>query len=156
MTTHEDDAFSFVGIDEIYDYFELSIKSLQSDASYEWYKKLQTALSKNKSNSYDNTPEVRILKVIAAIGVINDSSVLVANKKTITSVINLPKDIVANSIDALCEKKILKYSGSYDRYDFFDSSIYDVDKMIAEESVLIKDERVVKTLKVITKYSFWN
>lgn len=146
LTTHEDDAFSFVGIDEIYDYFELSIKSLQSDASYEWYKKLQTALSKNKSNSYDNTPEVRILKVIATIGVINDSSVLVANKKTITSVINLPKDIVANSIDALCEKKILKYSGSYDRYDFFDSSIYDVDKMIAEESVLVKDERVIKTL----------
>lgn len=146
LTTHEDDAFSFVGIDEIYDYFELSIKSLQSDASYEWYKKLQTALSKNKSNSYDNTPEVRILKVIAAIGVINDSSVLVSNKKTITSVINLPKDIVSNAIDALCEKKIIKYSGSYDRYDFFDSSIYDVDKMISEESILIKEERVVKTL----------
>ena len=146
LTTHEDDAFAFVGIDEIYDYFELSIKSLQSDSSYEWYKKLQTALSKNKSNTYDNTPEVKILKVIAAVGVINDSSVLVANKKTITSVINLPKDIVSNAIDALCEKKILKYSGSYDRYDFFDSSIYDVDKMISEESVLIKDERVVKTL----------
>jgi len=146
LTTHEDDTFSFVGIDEIYDYFELSIKSLQSDTSYEWYKKLQTALSKNKSNTYDNTPEVKILKVIATIGVINDSSVLVANKKTITSVINLPKDIISNSIDALCEKKILKYSGSYDRYDFFDSSIYDVDKMISEESVLIKDERVVKTL----------
>lgn len=146
LTTHEDDEFSFVGIDEIYDYFELSIKSLQSDASYEWYKKLQMALSKNKSNAYDCTPEVRILKVIATIGVINDSSVLVANKKTITSVINLPKDIVSNVIDALCEKKILKYSGSYDRYDFFDSSIYDVDKMISEESVLIKDEAIVKTL----------
>lgn len=146
LTTHEDDTFSFVGIDEIYDYFELSIKSLQSDASYEWYKKLQTALSKNKSNTSDNTPEVRILKVIATIGVINDSSVLVANKKTITSVINLPKDIVSNSIEALCEKKILKYSGSYDRYDFFDSSIYDVEKMIFEESALIKDETIVKTL----------
>jgi len=146
LTTHEDDEFSFVGIDEIYDYFEVSIKSLQSDASYEWYKNLQTALSKNKSSTYDCTPEVKILKVIAAIGVINDSSVLVANKKTITSVINLPKDIVSNAIDALCEKKILKYSGSYDRYDFFDSSIYDVDKMISEESVLIKDEAIVKTL----------
>ncbi len=146
LTTHEDDIFSFVGIDEIYDYFELSIKSLQSDESYEWYKKLQTALSKNRSSTYDNTPEVKILKVIATIGVINDSSVLVANKKTITSVINLPKDIISNSIDALCEKKILKYSGSYDRYDFFDSSIYDVDKMISEESIVIKDERVVKTL----------
>ena len=146
LNTHDTDKFSFVGIDDIYDYFEVSIKSLQSDDSYEWYKNLQTALSKNKSNAYENTPEVRILKVIATIGVINDSSVLTANKKTITSVINLPKDIVSNAIDALCEKKILKYSGSYDRYDFFDSSIYDVDKMISEESALINDEAIVKTL----------
>ncbi len=146
LNSHNDDDFSFVGIDDIYDYFEVSIKSLQSDASYEWYKNLQTALSKNKSKSQDNTPEVRILKVITAIGVINDSSVLTANKKTITSVINLPKDIVSNAIEALCEKRILKYSGSYDRYDFFDSSIYDVEKMILEESSLIKDEAIVKTL----------
>ncbi len=146
LCSHDDENFSFVGIDDIYNYFEVSIKSLQSDVSYEWYKKLQTALSKNKSKSQDDTPEVRILKVITTIGVINDSSVLVANKKTIISVINLPKNIVSNAIDALCEKRILKYSGSYDRYDFFDSSIYDVEKMISEECSLIKDEAIVKTL----------
>ena len=147
LNSHDtDNGFTFVGIDEIYNYFEPSIKSLQSDASYEWYKKLQGALSKNKSSSKDNSPEVKILKVIAAIGVINDSSTLVANKKTILSVIDSPKDILSNALDALCEKKILKYFGSYDRYDFYDSSIYDVDKMIAEESSRIKDEVIIKTL----------
>ncbi len=146
LNSHNTDEFAFVGIDDIYDYFEVSIKSLQSDASYEWYKNLQTALSKNKSNIHDDTPEVKILKVIATIGVINDSSALTANKKTITSVIDLPNDIISHAIDALCEKKILKYSGSYDRYDFFDSSIYDVEKMISEESALINDEAIVETL----------
>ena len=83
--------FHFVGIDEIYDYFEPSIKSVQSDSSYEWYKKLQSALSKNHSSANDDTPEVKILKVIAIIGIINDASTLRAKKFTLLSVIDCPK-----------------------------------------------------------------
>lgn len=146
LQSYELDQFHFVGIDNIYDYFVPNIKSLQSDASYEWYKNLQSALSKNKSSAEENTPEVQILKVIATIGIINDASTLIANKKTLLSVIDRPDDILSNAIEALCDKRIIKYSGSYDRYDFYEASIFDVDEMIEEESRSIKNETVIETL----------
>lgn len=146
LNDHDLEEFHFVGIDEIFDYFEPSIKSTQSDASYEWYKELQSALSKNHSNPDDDTPEVKILKVIATIGIINDASTLVANKLTIQSVIDCPNEVIANAIEGLCERKIIKYSGAYDRYDFFESSIYDVEGMINDESQSITDDAVVNIL----------
>lgn len=107
LSRYELDKFHFVGIDEIYDYFEPSIKSVQSDSSYEWYKNLQSALSKNHSNTSDDTPEVKILKVITIIGVINDASTLRANKSTLLSVIDCPKEIVSNALEGLCERRII-------------------------------------------------
>lgn len=138
--------FHFVGIDEIFDYFEPSIKSTQSDASYEWYKELQTALSKNNTTSSDTSPETKILKVIATIGIINDSSALVANKATILSVIDCPKEVLSNALEGLCESRIIKYSGAYDRFDFFEASIFDVEAMIADESLSVSDDAVINTL----------
>ncbi len=138
--------FHFVGIDEIYDYFEPSIKSVQSDSSYEWYKKLQSALSKNHSSANDDTPEVKILKVIAIIGIINDASTLRAKKFTLLSVIDCPKEIISNALEGLCERRIIKYSGSYDRYDFFEASIFDVERMIQEETKFSNDDAVIKAL----------
>ena len=44
LIRHELDDFHFVGIDEIYDYFEPNIKSVQSDESYSWYKNLISAI----------------------------------------------------------------------------------------------------------------
>lgn len=146
LTRNDLKEFHFVGIDEIYDYFEPGIKSTQSDSSYEWYKELQTALSKCSVNSDDTTPEVKVLKVMAIIGIINDASALVANKSTILSVIDCPKEILSNALEELCEKKVIKYSGAYDRYDFFEASIFDVDEMIAAECQSVSDEAVVNTL----------
>ena len=146
LSNHDLEEFHFVGIDNIYDYFEPSIKSTQSDASYEWYKELQIALSKNHSNVDDSSPETKILKVIATIGIINDASTLVANRNTIINVIDCPNEVVANAIEGLCERKIIKYSGAYDRYDFFEASIFDVDEMILDESQSVSDEAVVGTL----------
>ena len=138
--------FHFVGIDKIYDYFEPSIKSTQSDTSFEWYKELQIALSKNHSSSDDDTPETKILKVIATIGIINDPSALIANKTTIVNVIDLPKDIITNALERLCERKIIKYSGAYDRYDFFEASIFDVEEIINDECQTVSVESTVNTL----------
>lgn len=146
LQKHELDEFHFVGIDDIYNYFEPSIKSVQSDDSYTWYKNLQTALAKNHSDEFDDSPEVRILKVVATIGIINDAGALIANRRTILSTIDCPKDVLANALEGLCEKKILKYSGTYDRYDFFDASIYDVEAMIEEESFRIGEDSVIKAL----------
>lgn len=146
LIKHELDDFHFVGIDEIYDYFEPSIKSVQSDESYSWYKNLNSALSKINSNVYEDTPEVKLLKVIATIGIVNDSSTLVANKTTLCNVIDCPNEILENALTSLCERRVIKYSGSYDRYEFFEASIYDVEAMIEEESQGIQDETVVNTL----------
>lgn len=140
------DEFHFVGIDEIYDYFESSIKAIQSDAGYEWYKNLQAALAKCHRNSADDAPEVKLLKVIAIIGIINDASAFRANKNTLLSVIDCPKDILSNALVGLCESRVIKYSGSYDRYEFYEASIYDVENMIDDKSQEIKDEAVVHTL----------
>lgn len=146
LIKHELDDFHFVGIDEIYDYFEPNIKSVQSDESYSWYKNLISALSKINSNIYDDTPEVKLLKVIATIGIVNDSSALVANKTTLCNVIDCPNEILENALTSMCERRIIKYSGSYDRYEFFEASIYDVEAMIEEESQGIQDETVANIL----------
>ena len=146
LEMHELDEFHFVGIDNIYDYFEPNIKSVQSDSSYEWYRNLQHALAKNNSGEYDDTPETRVLKVIAAIGIINDSSALVADKQTILSVIDLPQDEISTALTTLCDKKIIKYSGAYKRYDFFEASIFDVEELIKEGTRLVQDKAAIDTL----------
>lgn len=146
LIKHELDSFHFVGVDEIYDYFEPNIKSVQSDESYNWYKNLISAISKINSNIYDDTPEVKLLKVIATIGIVNDSSALLANKETLCNVIDCPNDILENALTSLCESRVIKYSGSYDRFEFFEASIYDVETMIEEESQGVQDEVVANTL----------
>lgn len=146
LANHELEEFHFVGIDSIYDYFEANIKSVQSDSSYEWYRNLQRALAKNNSNEYDDTPETKVLKVIAAIGIINDSSALVADKQTILRAIDLPQDILSQAISELCEKKIIKYSGAYKRYDFFEASIFDIEELIEEGARQVQEKAVIDTL----------
>lgn len=138
--------FHFVGIDEIYDYFEPSIKAIQSDAGYEWYRNLQSALAKCHRSEYGDEPEVKLLKVISVIGIINDASSFRANKSTLLSVIDCPKEILSNALAGLCESRIIKYSRSYDRYEFYEASVYDVEAMIEEKSREIKDEAVIHTL----------
>lgn len=138
--------FHFVGIDEIYDYFEPNIKAIQSDAGYEWYRNLQSALAKCHRSEYDDEPEVKLLKVISVIGIINDASTFRANKSTLLSVIDCPKEILSNALAGLCDSRIIKYSRSYDRYEFYEASIYDVEAMIEEKSREIKDEAVIHTL----------
>ena len=146
LTQTDVSEFHFVGIDAIYDYFEPNIKAVQSDAEYEWYKNLQIALAKNHATVHGDAPEVKLLKVIAAIGVINDASTLNANKATLLSVIDCPKEILSNALDGLCERRIIKYSGSYDRYEFYEASIYDVEAMIDDKSHEIENEAVVHIL----------
>lgn len=146
LVRHDLNEFHFIGIDEIFNYFEPNIRSVQSDESYEWYKSLLSALAKNHSNILADTPEVKVLKVIAAIGIVNDPSALIADRRTLVSTIDCPPEIIDNAINALCEKKILKYSGIYDRFEFFDASIFDVEAMISEAISNISYDAVINTL----------
>lgn len=146
LANNDLDDFHYVGLNEIYDYFEPSIKSVQSDDSYEWYKRLQTALAKIHYNESDTTPEVKILKSIATIGIINDPSSLRANRQTLLCAVDMPDDILSNAIAELSEKRIIKFSGAYDRYDFFEASVYDVESLINEGASAVSDDAVVNTL----------
>lgn len=154
------DEFHYVGIDEIYDYFEPCIKSIQSEDSFEWYKKLEASFSKGQLDEYGSNLQTKVLKAIAAIGIINDPSAIIADKSTIIKAIDAPNDQIEDAITQLCEKKILKYSGIYQRYDFFDASIYDVYGMISDESIRVSDEAVVSALNdgfvdfVVYPYSY--
>ena len=62
--------FHFIGLDAIYDYFELNIKAFKTDESYGIYKKLQYALSKLGLDGEGY--QTKILKAIAAINIISD------------------------------------------------------------------------------------
>lgn len=146
LRNHELNEFHFVGIDCLFDYFEPSIRAVQSDESYQWYKNLLSALAKNRSDLSNDTPEVKVLKVIATIGVVNDPSTLYANRRTLVASIDCADNIINKAIDSLCEKRIIKYSGIYDRFEFFDSSIFDIEKMISEAKASVSYEAVINTL----------
>jgi hypothetical protein len=140
------DEFHFVGIDEIYNYFEQNIKSIQSDASYEYYRQLQTALNKCQLAVTDISVVVKILKALTVIAIVNDGSTLVANKKTMMSAIDVDNTKIEDALAYLIHKKVVKYSGPYDRYEFFDGSFFDIEKMIVSEMDNIHQDVICKTL----------
>jgi len=140
------DEFHYVGIDDIFSYFEPSIKAIQSDASYEWYRNLQGALSKLHLTSVSDSIEVRILKALTVIGVVNDYSLLPANKTTFSRAIDAPIEVIDAALDSLCTQKVLKYSGAYERYEYYNASIFDIDALLAEESRNVSVDAVVRVL----------
>ncbi len=144
LTNYNTNEFHFIGLDSIYDYFEVNIKAFKTDEAYTIYKKLQYAL--NKLGSDDEGYQTRILKTIAAINIISDTDVLIPDRDTLMCVIDGDKDLIAKAIDSLEKKKIIKFMRQYGYYDFFDSSIFDLESMIEEKLAGINDEMVVRIL----------
>ena len=136
--------FHFVGIDAIYDYFEFNIRAYRTDESYVIYKKLQYAM--NKLGLDYKELSVRILKAMAVIFIIGDSSVIVSDRDTLMHVVDAPKDEILSSIDMLEQKKIIKFMRQYGYFDYFDSSIFDLDTMIEEKLAGVSDEMIVSVL----------
>ena len=136
--------FHFLGLDAIYDYFELNIKSFKTDEAYEVYKKLQYAL--NKLGSDKKGYQTKVLKTIAVISIISDTDVLIADRDTLLCVVDGNSKDVSNAIDSLENKKIIKFMRQYGYYDYFDSSIFDLEEMISEKIPGINDEMVVQIL----------
>lgn len=141
----EDDKFHFIGLDAIYDYFEPNIRSFRSTEVYTVYKKLQYALNKLVSID-ENEIEIRVLKAMAVIYIISDSSILVADKDTLVHVIDIEDEVVFNAVENLEKLKVVKYMRQFGYYDFLDSSIYDLDSMIDEKIESINDDMVITTL----------
>ena len=136
--------FHFVGLDSLYDYFEFNIKSFKTDDSYEVYKKLQYAL--NKLGSDDEGYQTRLLKTIAVINIIGDADVLISDRATLLCVIDGEKEKISDAIDTLERKKIIKFMRQYGYYDYFDSSIFDLEEMIEEKTAGINNDMVVRIL----------
>lgn len=137
--------FHFVGLDSIYEYFEENICSYRSGEAKEIYKKYQFAINK-LGNTEENALEIKILKVIAVIYIINDAGTLAADEKTIIDVIDDDKKHIQSAIYNLEKLKIIKYMRQYGYYDFLDSSIYDFDTMIEERISSVTDEAAVSIL----------
>lgn len=138
------DEFHFIGLDAIYDYFELNIKAYKTDESYGIYKKLQYALSKLGLD--DAGYQTKILKAIAAVNIISDTDSLIADAETLASVVDGNQELVKNAINELEKKKIIKFMRQYGYYDFFDSSIFDLEAMIEEKVAGVSDEMVISIL----------
>lgn len=138
------DEFHFIGLDAIYDYFELNIKAFKTDESYGIYKKLQYALSKLGLD--DEGYQTKILKAIAAVNIISDTDSLIADAETLASVVDGNQEIVKHAINELEKKKIIKFMRQYGYYDFFDSSIFDLEAMIEEKVIGVSDEMVISIL----------
>lgn len=136
--------FHFIGLDAIYDYFEPNIKSYKTDESYSYYKKLQYAL--NKLVVDESGYKARVLKAIAVINIIADKDDLAADRNTLLSVIDGDSEKVASAIDDLEKARIIKFMRQYGYYDFFDSSIFDLEGMIEDKLAGINDEMVVSIL----------
>ena len=136
--------FHFVGLDAIYDYFEFNIRAYKTDESYELYKKLQYAISKLGSD-HKGLP-ARILKAMAVIFIIGDSSVIVSDRETLMHVVDSTKEELSAAIDMLEQKKIIKFMRRYGYFDYFDSSIFDLDSMIEEKLSGVSDEMIATVL----------
>lgn len=141
----DDDEFHFIGLDAIYDYFETNVRSYRSNEVYAIYRKLQNALNKIVDIEQSEI-ETRLLKALAVIGIISDTTVLKSDKKTLLNVIDSKDEIVSEAIKKLVRLKIIRYMRQYEYYDFLDGSIYDLDSMIEEKIDSINDDMVAITL----------
>ena len=137
--------FHFVGLDSIYDYFEENICSYRGGEAREVYKKYQVAVNKLGSTT-DKNIEIKILKAMAVIYIINDLGTLTPDIETLINVIDADKNLIKESIEKLEKAKIIKFMRQYGYYDFLDSSIYDFDSMIDERLAFVTDETAVSIL----------
>ena len=85
--------FHFVGLDSIYDYFEENICSYRGGEAREVYKKYQVAVNKLGSITDKNT-EIKVLKAMAVIYIINDLGTLTPDIETLINVIDADKNLI--------------------------------------------------------------
>lgn len=146
LTTTELNEFHIVGIDYIYDYFEYSIKSMQSDSSYEWYRKLQIALNKLPRGISDDSFEVKVLKTITVIGIIGVANVLPSTGEVLHCAIDGNNDEIDKAVCNLVNNRIIKFSGITSTYDFYNSSTINIDELVDENLNASTDDAIIKVL----------
>lgn len=139
------DAFHFIGLDALFDYFEPNIMSYRSPEVSEAYKKYQ--LAKNKiSGIENNTIEHKLLKAMTVINIIGDMDTLCADEDTLTYVIDESNANIIAAINRLVTCKAIRLMRQTGYYEFMDGSVYDFDAMIEEKISSINDDAALNAL----------
>ena len=71
---------------------------------------------------------------------------MVSDSDPLMHVVDSQQDKLSSAIDILEQKKIIKFMRQYGYYDYFDSSIFDLDSMIEEKLAGVSDEMIVTVL----------
>lgn len=146
LTTTPLNEFHIVGLDYIYDYFESNIKSMQSDHSYEWFRKLQIAINKLPQGTANDSFEIKILKAITVVGIIGTANVLPATREIFHCAIDGDNIEIDQAVSHLIEHRLVKYSGITGTFDFYNSSTINIDELIDENINAANDEAIIKVL----------
>lgn len=145
LSQMETSEFHFIGLDELFDYFEPNIMAYRSPEVSEVYKKYLMAKSKIGSLK-NNCVEYKLLKAMTVIAIIGDADTLCADESTLTYVLDEKNDSILAAIDRLIANKVIRLMRQYGYYDFMEGSIYDFDSMIEEHESSISDDAAINAL----------
>ncbi len=141
LNSSSTDEFHFVGLDNIFDYFEPNFREYQGEDIYNVYRSYLTAISK-----CSDSVEVKILKAVAIVYTVNDGSALPCNKYSILNYIDYSKSELEEALERLCSNKVLKLSRLSGLYEFFNGSVVDVDALILEKVSNISESACINIL----------
>ena len=145
LSQMETSKFRFIGLDDLFDYFEPNIMAYRSPEVSEAYKKYLMAKSKIGSLK-NNCIEHKLLKAMTVIAIIGDADTLCADESTLTYVLDEKNDNILAAIDHLIANKVIRLMRQYGFYDFMEGSIYDFDSMIEEHESSISDDASINAL----------
>ena len=148
--------------DESITHFANSLNDVEQNLDSITVKQHVIFLNYAKSGEFSASQKTRINNEIKAINFLMKKNIVkideltkklnasstknTALEKTIKTIIDFNDDGIDDAITNLIDKKIIKYSRHYDKYNFFDSSLVDIDSIIDSNIKDISDEVVPKTL----------
>lgn len=100
-------------IDKIYDYFRPILKKETDSNIKEIWMKSENAINKCKDEN-----EIRIIKAIAVVYMLNETEIFIPDDDTIKNSLNLCDDEFHSAIDTLIEKSIIKRKKITNELDF--------------------------------------
>lgn len=152
----DDDTFSFknftrnyetglFNVDKIYDYFEMILRKENDENIKKVWLKSQNALNKVATEI-----EMKILKCIAIINILNDETLIVSNNKHIALCLNEDIEKIEKIVKSLLERGIIKLKKTTKTYDFASSfnkkTTNDIEKIVEEKFSSINERQVLENV----------
>lgn len=138
----------WIGGDRIYDYFERSIWGENKESNiYDIWKEVNKAINKVGNNEVN----IKIIKAIGLIYIINDFDKMKPNEKYISLL--LPQydiETIKNGIKELVEKKIIFYRKIYGIYKFYEGSDLNIQSYV--NKLIDENREAIDIIDVLNKY----